>query len=620
MSSSNEALIEKLRTEVEDNLKNEQFGVEELAERVGMSRSNLHRKLQEATGQSISQFIREYRLERAREILLNEDITASETAYRVGFGSATYFSKSFTDYYGYPPGEAIKKEEEQSTESEDHTLVEQAGSKKIYILLGVIVITIVAFFFFGESDQALQADSEIVPSGPKSIAVLPFKNLSPDEENQYFADGVMDAILSKLAKIGELSVTSRTSVEKFREASMTIPEIAAELGVDYILEGSAQKYDNDIRIITQLIKADSDEHLWSEEYTRKFKDVLSLQGEIAGNIANELHTMLTSSEKQQLEKPPTTFPEAYDNYLLARFQYAKSTEEGLRKAITLYDSALRIDPDFAAAYVGLAEVYWVGGLSWGIFSESEAWSQIQPKLLKALELDPTNGDAYEMMANALFYYKWEFSQAREYYRKFKEISGLNGNVDYFIKMGLLDLALETNEANIGLQPTSPFHYTFRAEINFHNNRIAEAVQNLDEASALFDNHYFWREIAKLYYNFGEIDKSRAAFERVKKNFPDRPPIFHWLEAVHNFHQGIDTQSSLSIMEEMYDNQASGSPAWFLAMYYAVAGEEGKTIEWLERSYDSHEVEMTWLKMEPLLTPYKDNTRYVALLERMDFPE
>ena len=614
---SSKSLVDKLSQEVEDNLKNEQFGVEELAEKIGMSRSNLHRKLQDATGQSVSQFIREYRLKRAMGILQADDqITAVEVANEVGFGSATYFSKSFTDFYGYPPGEVRKRNLEQAENPEKSA---PNSRNKVFLFIGGLILVTAILFFFN-SQNLTSTEAVVAEEVEKSIAVLPFKNMSSDVDNQYFADGVMDAILNKLAKIGELKVTSRTSVQKYREVAMSIPEIAAELGVAYILEGSAQKYGDDVKIITQLIEASSDDHLWSEEYVSKFEDVLSLQGEIARKVADELHTVLTLNEKEELKKIPTKYPEAYDYYLLARFQYAKSTEENLKKAIDLYGSALKIDPDFAAAYVGLAEVYWVGGLSWGIFPENEAWSQIQQLLLKSLDLDATNADAYEMMANALFYYKWEFEQAREYYRKFKEISGLNGNVDFFIKMGLLDLAQETNEANIGLQPTSPFHYTFRAEINFHRNKVEEATRNLDEASELFDNHYFWREVAKLYYNFGELEKSRAAFERIKSNFPDRPPIFYWLEAIHNHNQGLDVTPSLSLMEEMFDNNSSGSPAWFLAMYYAATKDETKTFEWLEKSFERHEVEMTWLKMEPLLKPYKNDPRYQSIMDRMSFPD
>ncbi len=146
MSSSNDALLEKLRTEVEDYLKNELFGVEELAENVGISRSHLHRKLQEATGQSVSQFIREYRLQRAKEILLSEDITAAEVAYQVGFGSATYFSKSFTDFYGYPPGEA-KKRNETSIAQEGDIVVSKPKNKRVYILIGILLAIAFAGFF-----------------------------------------------------------------------------------------------------------------------------------------------------------------------------------------------------------------------------------------------------------------------------------------------------------------------------------------------------------------------------------------------------------------------------------------------------------------------------------------
>ena len=615
---SSGSLVDKLSREVEDNLKNEQFGVEELAEKVGMSRSNLHRKLQEATGQSISQFIREYRLKKAMEMLqVGEEITASELANQVGFGSATYFSKSFTDFYGYPPGEAKKRFLEQENDTEEKPI--QNSRHKLYLTIGGSIL-ILAILFLLNIPNRTSTEEIIAQDFEKSIAVLPFKNISSDVDNQYFADGVMDAILNKLAKIGELRVKSRTSVEKYRDANLSIPEIAQELGVTYILEGSAQKYGDDIKITTQLIKVSTDDHLWSEEYTRKFKDVLSLQGEIAGRVADELQTVLTAKEQAALRRVPTTNPKAYDLYLLAVFQFNKSTAESLSKAIDLYEQALEVDPNFVDAYVGLAQVYSFGGLVWGIFPENEALAKIQPSLKKALLLDSLNGKAYGILASSQFYYQWNFREAKKNYDKSIQSGGAHGNADFYIKMGSLDIAGRINQENINREPAMAFRHAFKAEILYHSGEVEEAVAYLDHARELFEDHYFLREAAKLYYNFGEIEKSRIIFEQVKANFPDRPPLFYWLEAVHAHQSSSDTQVILTELKNAYESESSGSPAWFLAIFYAVVGEEEQVFDWLERSYQRHEVEMTWLKMEPMLRSYRNNPRYVALLEKMDFPE
>jgi len=271
--TAKKSLIQKLSEEVAANLENEQYSVEELAENIGMSRSQLHRKLQEASGQSASQFIREYRLQRAMEILKSEEVTSSEVAYRVGFGSASYFSTCFNEFYGYPPGEAKKRMADNSIPNFVDKGISHISrsknsflNKKILLSSAILLVFVLGYLSFQQfsNKNSRTADLDLID---KSIAILPFKNQSPNADNQYFADGVMDAILNKLSMVGQLKVTSRTSVEQYRTTTKTLPEIAMELGVSYILQGSAQKYGEQIRISVQLISAETDDQIWYNDYT-----------------------------------------------------------------------------------------------------------------------------------------------------------------------------------------------------------------------------------------------------------------------------------------------------------------------------------------------------------------
>ncbi|MDH5367974.1 MAG: helix-turn-helix domain-containing protein, partial [Cyclobacteriaceae bacterium] len=600
------SLIEKLTGIVEENLQNEQFGVEELAEKVGISRSHLHRKLQEATGQSISQFIREYRLQSAMDLLQSKDITASEVAYQVGFGSATYFSKSFTDFYGYPPGEA----KNHSFDEGEKTLNDKIKPNRNHIILIVIsvflVIGISIILYLSVNNHAPLKSDAI----DKSIAVLPFKNLSSDADNQYFADGIRDAILNSLSKIGQLRVISRTSVEQYRITTKTIPEIAKELGVSYILEGSAQKYGEEIRITTQLINAETDDQIWSQDYTQTFEDVLNLQTEIAENIAIELEVALNIKEKKELRTLPTIFPEAYDFYMLANFQLLKSSKESLNKAIPFFEKAIEIDPNYVEAYTGLANVWNIGGLVWGIYGESEAWTKAKPLLYKALELDSTNVIATSYLAGGYLCYEWDFDKASELFLRSKKNEHNSVDlIDLAIKMRNLEDAEKMSNVLLAQEPSNSIHYVFNAEVSYFSNKINKATTTLDEASELFDELWFLREAAKLYYAMGEIKKSKVMLEKHKYKYPDRNPIIIWLDAVHQFHDNGDSQIYIKELTKMYNDNSSGSPAWFIAMYYAVTDDDIATFEWLEKSYERHEVEMTWLKMEPLLSPYNKDPRY-----------
>ena len=184
----------------------------------------------------------------------------------------------------------------------------------------------------------------------KSIAVLPFENLSRDPENAYFSEGIQDEILTRLAKIADLKVISRTSTQRFKSSPENLPEIARRLGVAHILEGSVQKAGDQVRVNVQLIKAESDAHLWAETFDRKLTDIFAVESEIASNIAETLQAKLTGSEKILIAKKSTADPEAYELYLKGRFFWNKRTAADLRKAIEYFDAAIAKDPDYALAY------------------------------------------------------------------------------------------------------------------------------------------------------------------------------------------------------------------------------------------------------------------------------
>ena len=604
---------------VDENLQNEQFGVEALARQIGISRTHLHRKLKEKTGQSISQYIREYRLQKAKEMLEKEDVTASEAAYRVGFGSPTYFNKSFRDFFGYTPGEVKQKTSKPAQKLFEASSINSSKSKKTktIIFLGAIILLSLTGMVLLLNRNAVDKTLTV---NEKSIAVLPFKNLNIDAENQYFADGIMDAILNKLAAVGNLKVTSRTSVEKYREnTTKTIPEIASELNVNYILEGSAQKFGGEIRVTAQLINAATDEHFWSRDYTRKFEDILRLQNDIAQNVANDLEVVLTHKEKREMERFSTQNPEAYNYYIQGNFQLNKYTEKGFKNAIPLFEKAIAIDSTFIEPYVGLATIYGAGGAMWGIFNQSDAKNIAIPLLKKALIQDPDNPAIHNIMATILFYYEWDFIKANDHFSRIN-LKDRRFSLDFYIKMGDLDKALTIVNLFIDNDPTWGMNYPIKAEILYLLGNRKKAVELMDNTYDLFyDNFFYLREAAKLYYIFGENEKSFQALKRLKNNFPDRSPILNWLEAMDAKNEGKDPSSFLNQLKQNYQNNSSGSPAWFIALYFAETGDDEMLFEWLERSFNNREVEMTWLKMEPVLDPYRNDPRYMDLLARMNFP-
>nr|WP_321410576.1 helix-turn-helix domain-containing protein [uncultured Carboxylicivirga sp.] len=343
--------ISRLKQEIQNNIENENFGVSELAEKVGMSRSNLLRRIQKEEGCSASQFIRRIRLQEAINLLKTKDRTVSEISYLVGFSSTSYFIKCFREEFGYPPGEYEQHQTNLLTSTE--TTAKQNILNKLlpYITGLLIIITIVSILIIRQS-----SDSNDISD--KSLAVLPFMNDSSDSTNLYLINGMMEAILNNLQSIKDVKVVSRTSVEKFRNSNMTIPEIAKALGVKYIVEGSGQKINDQILLSVQLIEAKRDKHLWSEQYKRQTADIFSIQMEIAKKIADEIEVIISPEEIEQIEHKPTNNMEAYDLYLKGLHFMNKENIQGLKKGISLMKQAVRKDPEFALAYSVMAISYY----------------------------------------------------------------------------------------------------------------------------------------------------------------------------------------------------------------------------------------------------------------------
>jgi TolB-like protein/AraC-like DNA-binding protein len=342
--------IAQAKALVLENIANEHFGVSELADALHMSRSNLLRKIKKQTKQSASQFIRQVRLTEAMALLKDSSMTVSEVSYQVGFGSTSYFIKCFREEYGYPPGEVGKDAvEAEKVEVETNYLKRYQWP---LIVTTCTVLLIVSLLLFSKKGTVHKLELE------KSIAVLPFKNESADSTNLYFVNGLMESTLNNLQKIEDLRVISRTSVEKYRKADKGIPEIAEELNVNYLIEGSGQRVGNQVLLNIQLIEASSDTPVWSEQYNQEITNLFNVQNDVAKKIAIAVKAIVTPQELEQIEKRPTEDLIAYDYYLQALDPFYSRTQEGLLKAIPLFERATEQDPEFAMAYANLAIAYY----------------------------------------------------------------------------------------------------------------------------------------------------------------------------------------------------------------------------------------------------------------------
>lgn len=350
---------EKLIQIIEANLTNELFGVTHLSREMRMSRSSLHRKVKNASGLSVSQFICQVRLKKAQELLKKNATTISEVAYECGFHSVTYFTKCFRDYYGFSPGKVKMQKEKTGTTN----LSASPSKQKKWMIASVLLSALLIVLFFTHEMFNFHSFPENKRM-EKTIAVLPFKNDSPDSTNAYFINGLMESILNNLSNIKDLSVRSRTSVEKFRTTNKSLMEIAKELEVSYIVEGSGQKYGDEILLNIQLLEANTDNHLFSEQYRREIRDVkdfIDLQSEIALNIVSRIEAEITPEEKQLIDSNPTFSLTALDFFQRGREEYLKYKMNNMNTSALLsaeknYREALRYDTCYAQAYAALADI------------------------------------------------------------------------------------------------------------------------------------------------------------------------------------------------------------------------------------------------------------------------
>jgi TolB-like protein/Tfp pilus assembly protein PilF len=312
----------------------------------------------------------------------------------IGFPIALAFSWAFE----ITPEGIVRESEVQADES----IVHHTGRKivALTIVLAVIATGLLIFQFVRARSTSTPRQSEAATVSNKSIAVLPFDNLSGDPQNAYFSEGIQDEILTRLAKIAELKVISRTSTQRFKSAPNDLRQIAQQLGVANILEGSVQKANDQVRVNVQLINALTDAHLWAETYDRRLIDIFSVESEIAKNIAETLQAKITGSEKHSIAKAPTANPEAYELYLKGRHFWNRRTLADIQKALELFQQAIEKDPNYAVAYAGLADSYSI----MPNYSDDAPKQYIEraiPAARRAIELDDSLAEAHTAFGNVL---------------------------------------------------------------------------------------------------------------------------------------------------------------------------------------------------------------------------
>lgn len=628
-------IIKKLRAILDANLGNERFGVQELAKEAGLSRSSLHRKVHAYNGNSTTHFIREYRLQKAMELLQKEDLTVSEVAYQVGFSSPTYFNTCFKEYYGYPPGEAKVRaiSKEHKNEISDKPYSQPPNNDRIKLLhrklnyskrwlavlaIGIAVLVTWATSFYLSTSNNTQAVENDSFSTKNSIAVLPFKNWSGDSGLEYISDGMTNAVITRLSFVDNLRVIPFTSVQKYKFSDKDAPSIAKDLEVQYILQGSFELSGELVKFTLDLIDGYSNTLVSSEDYTGAWnEDVFSMQAAAVGDLISELHVDIKSNELIEIEHLPTENKEAYDTWLKANYQALKYTKKGMMNAIILYEEAIRLDSNFIEPYINQAELYGLAGASFGLYSESEAWNNAKKLLIRANEIDSNNLNAKVALNDGLYMYEWDFDTMEKCYQTTSALK-----VFYCLQTGRYEEALALIEKRLATNPTNSVAIALKTLAFSLMNRSEEAITLLNESDDLYSDDFIYLTLAsRVYFYLKDYESSYALLNKFMHIYQERLPIVLWMLAACEYQKG-NIEAAEKYVEEIknkYKEEASGSPAWFLALYYASIGDHDTALIWLENSYERHEMEMIWLREELPLKPLRTDPRYLELYNKVGFP-
>ena len=446
----------------------------------------------------------------------------------------------------------------------------------------------------------------------KSIAVLPFRNLSNDTTQLYFSDGIVEAILDHLFKIGELKVISGTSTKKYRNTGLTAKEIARELGVSSILEGSVQKVGNNVRITAQLIEAKTDMHLWSETYDKDLSDIFLIQTEVAQNVARELKAKLTSEETGQINKNQTDNPEAYNLYLQGRYFWHKRTEEGLKKSVEYFEKSVAEDPGYALAYAGLADSYYIISL-YGWMPRTEGFSKAKRLVYHALEMDKNLAEAHTTLGNILSWSDWNWDEAR---KEMVLAIGLNPNysIAYMSYSELLDIIDQTDEAivqvkhAIGNDPlNSLLHWSsaiFYYNVGKNKESLEECLKTIE-----IDPDYFKNLYQMIFQNYIKMGEGLKAVEVLQKIMPDD------VETMKEAYSKSGTDGLLNCFIELQLKNPELS-SFTLAKCYSILGRKEEALHWLEKTFEERQLFLPRINTNPDFDNIRSEPEFQEIIRKM----
>jgi TolB-like protein/Flp pilus assembly protein TadD len=503
-----------------------------------------------------------------------------------------------------------------------------ARRRKTWLAVSTLLVTVVAsglVWWLREGSRPVKIES---------LAVLPLENLSGNPEEEYFADGMTQALITELGKVQALRVISWQSVRQYKATNKPVPEIARELHVDAVVEGSALRAGDQVRITTQLVQANPERNLWSESYQRDLRDVLTLQGDVARAITGEIRIKVTPQEYARLASRRPVNPEAYQAYLKGGYFAAKRTPNDIRKAIEFFQHAIEIDPNYAMGYVGLANSYLMASGGYGVLKSAESFSKGEAAARKALELDDTLSAPHALLADVRLRRDWDWAGAEKEYTRALELEPGNAGIHYgygfayLFPAGRLDEGITEMKRALELAPLSliinaNLGVMLRVRDEVRGGTFDDAIEQCRKTLELDSNFTIGQMcLGQAYQLQGMYEEAATHLSRCAALgfFECRRKLA--VVYVLSGRRG-EALKILGEMRERYKKQPVD--AYNLWEIYAALGDRDQAFTWLEKSYEQKEFNMLYIRYcttdrtNPAVKDLTSDPRFQDVVRRMNFP-
>jgi len=453
-----------------------------------------------------------------------------------------------------------------------------------------------------------------------SIAVLPLENLSGDPSQEYFSDGMTEELIACLAQVRALRIISRTSVMRYKGQRKSITEIARELNVDAVVEGSVRRAGDRVRITAQLIDASTERHLWAQSYERDMTEVLALQGDVAAAIVAEIKVSVTPQEETRLKDARAVTPDAYEAYLKGRYFIERRTEEDLRKGLAGFEEAVRLDPTFVLAHVGVSDAYNLMGFMTAL-PPRDAFPRARAAARRAMEINPSSAEALTSLAYCTLWHDWNFAESERLFRRSIELNPKYSQAhlwfaNSFVVNGRMDEAETEAQLARTLDPLSNVAIAFAGWFPYLGGRFDEAIQRFDDVRELipgFGPLYYWRGLALA--RTGRDAEAVAALLRGIELLGDTPQIVAALATAHAL-AGRKSEA-MALMADIEAQSAHRyASAYYRAQVYVALGEPDAAFQALEDAFEERAHWLVAIKIDPSLAALRGDPRFPALVARV----